>query len=68
MKAVKLVFRTKEDKTTPARVRSIWQEFKSVCEYCQYPLLSTLADPNEQRIIRAFKKDAHPNIIRFYDL
>jgi hypothetical protein len=26
--AVKLVFRTKEDKTTPARVRSIWQEFK----------------------------------------
>lgn len=28
--AVKLVFRIKEDKTTPARVRSIWQEFKWV--------------------------------------
>jgi hypothetical protein len=26
--AVKLVFRVKEDKTTPARVRSVWQEFK----------------------------------------
>lgn len=26
--AVKLVFRVKDDKTTPARVRSIWQEFK----------------------------------------
>lgn len=28
--AVKLVFRVKDDRTTPARVRSIWQEFKYV--------------------------------------
>jgi hypothetical protein len=28
--AAKLIYRIKDDKTTPARVKSIWQEFKSV--------------------------------------
>lgn len=45
-KAVKLIWRNKQDKTTPARERSIRQEYL---------------------IIRSFRHNHHPNIIKFYN-
>lgn len=66
--AAKLIYRIKDDKTTPARVKSIWQEFKSVSSIvCNSD--GSCADLHVfRRIIRNFKKDPHPNIIHFYDL